>query len=111
MFTILRLTIGIALLAYVGCTVRDMKNRYVNHEGNICQTASIGSVASTLMNGAKDLAASRTGGGNGGTGFYGGKTGSYNGSYTSSDNSTSSASGSSKTISESIQEFYPDQNK
>lgn len=110
MFTIFRLVAGFIAIAFVVCTVRDMKTRHDNNESNIFQAASFGSVASSVIGSVKNIAASKTGGGGG---FYSGRSGNYNGSNNGGDNSTSTtATGTSgSTIIEAICESYPDQCK
>ena len=117
MFTLIRLFTGIAILAFVICTVRDVKNRIANHEDNPYQVSSASNVASTVLGTIKDRLASRQSE-NGTGGFYGGSSGSnsndnYRGGYLNSQTAASgtaaSGTGKGRSTQETMCAFYPDQ--
>lgn len=109
MFTIFRLLTGIAILVFVGFTVVNIKNRYVNHEDNPFQAPSASSVASGVFGGIKDYVASRRGdSASSGEGFFSARNGSsnetYRGGYLKSRPETTG-----KSMVETACDFYPDQ--
>jgi hypothetical protein len=107
MFTLIKLFTGIAILVFVGFTIINVKNRYVNHEDNPFLTPSVSSVASSTFGGIKDYMASRQSGSGTGGGFFSGGNNSqdtFRGGYL---NSRPEAVG--RTTTETACDYYPDQ--
>ena len=108
MFTLIRLTVAVAILIYVSCNFRDVKARIVNHESDPFHATPVTSSLASAFGGVKDYVAARQGARSADTiSYVRGGSDTYIGGYLSSRPAATGTAG--KSMAETACDFYPDQ--
>lgn len=105
MFTLIRISIALALLGYVVINVRDVKNRRDNHETDIYHASPVTSSLQGIFGSLKGVASGTSDSGNSNTQSGGYSVQGNNGEYLR----TPAVTYIPKNTPEMMQDFYPDQ--